>query len=89
MEHEKYGSAPIVFLDEEKRKKWEELPEGIKKSIKSHLHEITKRANTEMSIEILCNLYGDLSERLDKLEARKKLTPEQRFKDTYRDVMKE
>ena len=35
--NEKYGSAPIVFLDEEKRKEWEGLDPAIKKNVLSIL----------------------------------------------------
>lgn len=68
MTDEIYGSAPIFIVDEQKRKEWEDMPAGIKEGIKKHLHQMCQKVGTDIAIQILCNVYNDLSNRMDKLE---------------------
>jgi len=71
-----FGCSPIVFLDEEKRKEWEEMDPEVKKTIMSMLHGATKKLTTDLSIELLCNVIIDMNERIEKLE-NKKMTKKQ------------
>jgi hypothetical protein len=71
MKHEKYGSAPIYIVDEKKREEWDNMPDDMKRSIKAHVHQMCQKVGDQMSIELLCHLYNDLSSRIDKLEGKK------------------
>ena len=64
----KYGSAPIVFLDEEKRKEWESLPEAVRRDATKIMHRAMERMTLESSLEMLANVIIDMSERIDELE---------------------
>lgn len=66
--NDRYGSAPIIFMDEEKRKEWKEMKPEHREFIKKHLHQMYQESTMKVSIELLCLVYNDLSERLDKLE---------------------
>jgi len=65
---EKWGTCPIVFVDETKKKEWEAMDESVKKACLQRIHETTKRIGVEASIELLCHVYNDLSARIDKIE---------------------
>jgi hypothetical protein len=62
------GSAPIIFTDEKKRKEWEDLSPGIKKSVMSRLHSMADQMETKLSIEMLCNIIVDMDKRIRDLE---------------------
>lgn len=65
---EKYGSAPIIFLDEEKRKEWESLEPSIKRNVYSMLHTCANQMEVKISIEMLCNVIIDMDQRIQILE---------------------
>ncbi len=65
---ENYGSAPIIFLDESKRKEWENLPDIIRKNVFSMLHKCCEQMTQKMTIEMLCNVIIDLEKRVKDLE---------------------
>lgn len=64
--------------DEEKRKEWEEMDPQVKEFCKKNVHRCCQEATMKVSIELLCHLYNDLSERVDKLE--KKDNDEEKIK---------
>ncbi len=64
----KYSSAPIVFLDEEKRKEWDNLDPAMKNNIFSMLHSCSKQMESKMMIEMLCNIIIDMDKRIQDLE---------------------
>lgn len=66
---EKYGSAPLIFMDEIKRKEWEELPETVRKNVYSMLHSCTKKMEIKICIEMLCNVIIDMDKRIQELES--------------------
>lgn len=68
---EKFGSAPIYFVDESKQKEWDAMEPDIKDGIRKHLHSMCRKVGHELSIELLCHLYNELSARMDRLEASK------------------
>ena len=67
-----YASAPVydnfIFLDEEKKKEWDEMPESQKSFVMNHLHECCSQMQSNMAIEMLCHVINDLMERIKKLE---------------------
>lgn len=65
---DKYASAPIIFLDEEKRKEWENIDTSIKREIYSFLHSCADKMQTETMIEMLCNIIIDMDKRIQELE---------------------
>lgn len=68
---DKFGSCPIVFVDEKKQKEWDSLDENTKKFVKSNIHAAMKELTQKLQIEMLCHLYNDLSKRIDDLEKKK------------------
>lgn len=66
--HEKYGSAPLIFLDEEKRKEWEKLDPSIRKGVFSMLHSCADKMEIKILIEMLCNVIIDMDKRIQELE---------------------
>lgn len=66
----KYGKCPIIFIDEEKQKEWDEMPESVKNAARSHLFNTMKSLTQDAQIELLCHLYNDLSKRLENVEKR-------------------
>jgi len=66
MNDSSYGH--MVFLDEEKRKEWEALPESSRKGVYDILHRCARDAETRITMDILCNTIRDLHERVKKLE---------------------
>jgi len=66
--NEKYGSSPIIFLDDEKRKEWEKLDPSIRNNIFSLLHSCADKMEMKICIEMLCNVIIDLDKRIQKLE---------------------
>ena len=67
-ENKKIGSAPLVFLDEEKRKEWEKLDSSMKNSIFSMLHECAEKMQTNLFLEMICNILVDMDKRIRDLE---------------------
>ena len=68
---DKLGKAPIdpiIFIDEQKKKEWDELPRETKIFIKDHLFQCVRDMGTTLSIEMLVHVINDLSERISKLE---------------------
>lgn len=65
---EKLGSAPLIFLDEQKRKEWENLDPSIRKSVFSMLHSCTEKMEIKICVEMLCNVIIDLDKRIQCLE---------------------
>ncbi len=59
---------PIIFMNEEKRKEWEELDPSIRKNVYSLLQSCTEKMEMKITIEILCNVIIDMDERIQKLE---------------------
>lgn len=66
--NEKYGAAPIIFMDEQKRKEWEDLSLPIKSNIMSRLHSMANQMETKLSIDMLCNIIVDMDKRIRDLE---------------------
>jgi len=64
----KYGSAPIIFLDEEKRKEWESIDHSIRKNVFSLLNEYADKMEMKVCIEMLCNVIIDMDKRIQELE---------------------
>jgi len=68
----KYGSAPVydslIFMDEQQRKEWEEMPESQKSFVMNHLKECCSKMENKLAIELLCNVITDLISRIKKLE---------------------
>jgi len=60
--------SKFVFTDESKRKEWEDLDADVKKSIISTLNKTCDEMEAKYSIQLLCNLYIDLQERIENLE---------------------
>lgn len=69
---DKYGTAPIIFLDEQKRKEWENLEPSMKREVYSLLHSCADKMETKMMIEMLCNVIIDMDKRIQKLEKESK-----------------
>ncbi len=69
---EKYSLAPIVFLDDEKRKEWDEMDPELKKRVFSVLHTCMKEMELKIVIEMLCNIIIDMNERIKLLEENNK-----------------
>ncbi len=71
------GLAPIyskfIITNEETRKEWENLDAATKKFIESTLNATCEEIGIKHSIELLCNLYIDLQERIETLEKNKSL----------------
>ena len=63
-----FGSAPIVFFDEEKRKEWEELDPSTRKNVYSLLHSCVDQMQTKVCLEMLCNVIIDMDKRIQELE---------------------
>lgn len=58
----------LVFMDEEKEKEWNQLPDSEKSFVMEHLKEVTSRMESKVSIELLCHVINELLERVKKLE---------------------
>lgn len=67
----KYGSAPIYFMDESKQKEWDELSDSNKSFIMKYLHEVTSKMSHDIALETLCHIINDMNTRLEKLEGLK------------------
>ncbi len=65
---DKYGSAPIIFLDEEKRKEWEHMDPALKSSVFGMLHSCADKMQTKVMIEMLCNIIIDMDKHIQELE---------------------
>ncbi len=72
MSDNKYGSAPIIFLDEEKRKEWENLEPSTRREAYSLLHSCADKMESKMMIEMLCNIIIDMDKRIQYLEMKNK-----------------
>jgi hypothetical protein len=68
MNENKYGSAPIIFLDEEKRKEWENVDPSIRRNVYSMLHSCADKMEMKICIEMLCNVIIDMDKRIQDLE---------------------
>jgi hypothetical protein len=66
--NKKYASAPIVFIDEEKRKEWEAMDPSIRREVYSLLHSCSKQMEHKIMIEMLCNIIIDMDNRIQDLE---------------------
>lgn len=64
----RYGSAPLIFFDEDKRKEWEELDPCIRKNVFRMLHSCADKMEMKVCIEMLCNVIIDMDKRLQELE---------------------
>lgn len=58
----------MVFVDEKKKKEWDELDSSVKKSVVAHLRETTKCMEQSLAIDFLCLVIQDLIKRIEKLE---------------------
>lgn len=58
----------FISTDENMRKEWEEMDPQVKKSVENLLHQYTEKMTLSASIDLLCNLFLDLQERIEKLE---------------------
>jgi hypothetical protein len=58
----------MVFLDEEKRKEWEEMPESEKAWLMDNLKSTAQKMENKIAIEMLCNVVADLYNRVKELE---------------------
>lgn len=65
---DRYGLAPIIFLDEEKRKEWEQMEPSMKREVYSLLHSCADKMETKVMIEMLCNVIIDMDKRIQGLE---------------------
>lgn len=63
-----YGSSPLVFVDENKRKEWEALPEAVRRDATKIMHRSLQQMKNEVALEMMANVIIDMSERIDKLE---------------------
>lgn len=63
-----FGSAPIVFMNKEKEKEWENLPDNIKVSVLSNLEGFAQQMTHGASIQMLCHVINDLSKKISELE---------------------
>lgn len=61
----------MVFMDERKKKEWEELPDNEKSFVMKHLSETCSRMEAKRAIDMLCHVINDLISRIQKLEAEK------------------
>jgi hypothetical protein len=68
MAHEKYGSAPIIFMDEKKREEWEALDESVKNNVFSMLHTCVEKLEIKHTLEMFCNVIIDMDKRIKELE---------------------
>ncbi len=72
IEFKKYANAPVydslIFFDEQKKKEWEDMPEGQKSFVMNNLNECCSKMENKLAIEMLCHVINDLSERIKKLE---------------------
>lgn len=67
----KYGSAPVdslVFMDEEKKKEWDNLDSSLKDFILNHLSSVADKMSDRVAIEMLCHVVDDLLKRIKELE---------------------
>ncbi len=69
----KYGSAPLIFFDDEKRKEWENLDPAIRNNIFSLLHSAADKMETKLCLQILCNVIIDMDKRIQDLEKKNEL----------------
>jgi len=71
----KFGNAPIyeslIFLDNEKKKDWDEMPKANKSFIVNNLRSFCDEIESKLAIEILCNVINDLISRVKNLEDNK------------------
>ncbi len=65
---DKYGSAPIIFLDEEKRKQWENMDPALRSSVFGMLHSCADKMEMKVMIEMLCNVIINMDKRIQELE---------------------
>ena len=68
MTEDKYGSSPIVFMDEENKKEWEKLSKKDKDFIFKHLAYTADKLCNKTAIEMLCHVVNELISRVEKLE---------------------
>ncbi len=59
----------VVFINSEKEKEWEDLPEDIKTHIIKNLQDTCSRLENRLAIETLCHVVNGLVERIEKLES--------------------
>ncbi len=72
----KEGNSPymydaLIFMDESKRKKWEDQSPNVKEFIADHLTDYIKNTETSITLDILANVINDLNVRIKKLENEK------------------
>lgn len=60
----------LIIIDKEKQKEWDEMDEGVKKTVLSHLRQSCSMMEQKMAIELLCNCINDMNERILNLEQR-------------------
>lgn len=68
MDEDIFGLAPIIFIDEEKRKEWEEMEPSLKREVYSLLHSCSEKMEAKIMIEMLCNVIIDMDKRIQDLE---------------------
>lgn len=62
----------FVFLDEAKKKEWDEMPEDQKHFVTNHLSECCSMMESKVAIDMLCHVINDLLDRIQKLEEKSK-----------------
>lgn len=58
----------MVFLNPEKEKEWSNLPPSVKRAILENVYDTVDRKTSEITIEMLCEVINELSERVSNLE---------------------
>ncbi len=58
----------MIFLDEAKRKEWEDLDPSVRRGVFNHLHSTANEMEMRTCIDLLCNVIIDLEKRVEELE---------------------
>lgn len=66
--HPKYSYAPIIMIDDVKRKEWEALPQDARKSAMRIILARNEEFTVKNAIDVLANVIIDLEKRILELE---------------------